>query len=123
MGLTGHIHEESRIMKAGNSELFEQAYNAQAAVDSDGSMLITGCYVTDHGNDKLELKPIVESGPPEIRKPSHVSADTGFSSEKAVLEVENNGAGPTVYCAVEKYNHHRSVGDLLKKAAPPFAAG
>lgn len=111
--------EESRIMKAGNSKHFEQAYNAQAAVDSDGSMLIAGAYVTDHANDKLELKPIVESVPPEIRVPSHVNADSGYFSEKAVLEVENNGAGPTVYCAVEKHGHHRGVDDLLKKAAPP----
>jgi len=29
-------------MKAGNSKHFEQAYNAQAAVDTEGSMLVPG---------------------------------------------------------------------------------
>lgn len=111
--------EESRIMKAGNSKHFEQAYNAQAAVDTEGSMLITGCYVTNHANDKLELKPAVDSIKPEVRTPSHVNSDTGYFSEKAILEVENNGAGPIVYCAVEKHGHHRSVDDLLKKSDPP----
>ena len=33
---------ESRIMKAGNSKHFEQAYNAQAAVDTEVSMLVPG---------------------------------------------------------------------------------
>jgi hypothetical protein len=47
-------------MKAGNGQHFEQAYNAQAAVDV-GSMLIAGEYVTNHGNDKKELEPIVTS--------------------------------------------------------------
>jgi len=32
--------EESRIMKAGSSQHFEQAYNARTAVDTAGSMLI-----------------------------------------------------------------------------------
>lgn len=111
--------EESRIMKAGNSKHFEQAYNAQAAVDTEGSMLVTGCYVTNHANDKLELKPAVDSVSDEVREISHVSSDTGYFSEKAVLEVEDNGAGPIVYCAVEKHGHHRSVVDLLKKSDPP----
>ena len=46
-------YSESRIMKAGNSKHFEQAYNAQAAVDTEGSILVLGEYVTDHANDKL----------------------------------------------------------------------
>ena len=47
---------ESRIMKAGNGKHFEQSYNAQAAVDTEGSMLILGGYVTQHVNDKKELE-------------------------------------------------------------------
>ena len=42
----------------------------------------------------------------------------GFS-EAAVLEVEANGEGPKVYCAVEKQDRHRNVADLVKKADPP----
>ena len=49
-------------MKAGNGEHFEQAYNAQAAVDTD-SYLIVGRYVTDAPNDKEQLNPIIESIP------------------------------------------------------------
>ena len=83
--------DESRIMKAGNSKHFEQAYNAQAAVDTEGSMLVLGEYVTNHANDKLELNPAVKSVAPEIRKVNDAPADTGYFSEKAVLELEAGG--------------------------------
>lgn len=110
--------EESRIMKAGSGQHFEQAYNAQAAVDTEGSMLILGGYVTDHANDKLELKPCVASVDSTVREVSTVCADTGYFSEAAVIEVEAAGDGPAVYCAVEKQGHHRTIADLLKKAEP-----
>ena len=42
---------ESRIMKVGNGSHFEQAYNAQAAVETD-SRLIVAARVTDAPNDK-----------------------------------------------------------------------
>ena len=109
--------EESRIMKAGNGKHYEQAYNAQAAVDTEGSMLIVGQYVTAHANDKQELPVAAASVDPAIREVDTVCADTGYFCEKAVLEVEDDD-GPMVYCAVEKQSHHRTVEDLLKKAEP-----
>ena len=107
---------ESRIMKAGTGDHFEQAYNAQAVVDTEGSMLIVGQYVTAHGIDKEELLPAVQIVKNEVRTITHISADTGYFSEKAVTAVENNNTGPTVYCAVKKQSHHRTVDDLLKKS-------
>lgn len=109
---------ESHIMKAGNGKHFEQAYNAQAAVDTEGSMLILGQYVTNHANDKKELLPSLKSVEPEVREVSDICADTGYFSDTAIKEVENNGEGPTVYCSVEKQSHHRKVEDLLLKTDP-----
>jgi len=113
---------ESRIMKAGNGKHFEQCYNAQAAVDTEGSMLIVGGYVTQRGNDKKELEAVVSSVPEEAREVSNVSADSGFYSEEAVKAIEKEDgkgklAGPEVYCAVGKSKHGRSVEDLKKKEA------
>jgi len=110
--------EESRIMKAGNGSHYDQSYNAQAAVDTEGSMLILGKYVTAHVNDKLELKPCVDSVDSDVRSVSDVSADTGYYSERAVNAVEADDEGPTVYCAVEKNGHHRSVEDLEQREEP-----
>ena len=100
---------ESRIMKAGNGQHFEQSYNAQAAVDTE-TMLIVGEYVTNHGNDKQELKAI-EGSVDAVYTAETVSADTGFFSEEAVKEVERRdeqgvAAGPVVYCCLG-YNMKR----------------
>ena len=105
---------ESRIMKAGNGEHFEQAYNAQAAVETE-TMLVVGQLVTDAPNDKEQLNPVLESIPEEVIEPENVLADTGYYSEAAVVEAESDD-GPTVYCAIEKTGHHRTVSDLEKKA-------
>jgi hypothetical protein len=109
-------------MKVGSNH-FEQSYNAELAVDTEGSMLILGGYVTQHVNDKQELEPIVASVSPEVRQVSDVSADSGFYSEEAVDSVEQvneegKKEGPEVYCAVEKGKHGKKVDDLKKK--PPM---
>lgn len=110
---------ESRIMKAGNGDHFEQAYNAQAAVDTE-TYLIVGQLVTDAPNDKQQLNPVLESIPAEVAEPENVLADTGYYSEDAVKKAEANN-GPTVYCAMAKSSHHVSVTDLEKQpiAVPP----
>jgi transposase len=110
---------ESRIMKNGNSKSFEQCYNAQVAVDTEGSMLIVGGYVTNHCNDKEELVLVTGSVDRELRKVKNVSADNGFYSEEAVKEVEKpdksgNNRGPEVYCAVGKTHHGKTVKELEK---------
>jgi hypothetical protein len=113
---------ESRIMKAGNGSHFEQAYNAQAAVD--GAMLIVGARVSDAPNDKPELpasvaviSPVVA---PEVKA---VLVDSGFYSEAAVAAVEQipdgTPSGVTVYAAVEKPSHHKTLADLLPQPDPP----
>ena len=107
---------ESRIMKAGSGQHFEQAYNAQAAVDTD-SYLIVGRYVTDAPNDKEQLKPVIESIPKEVLNPKNVLADTGYFSEEAVKKAESD-SGPTIYCAIEKTGHHRTIEDLEKRSDP-----
>jgi len=114
---------ESRIMKAGNGSHFEQAYNAQAAVDAE-TYLIVGQLVTDAPNDKQQLNPVLESIPSKVAEPENVLADTGYYSEEAVKKAEADD-GPTIYCAMAKSNHHLSVTDLEKKltdAPPPPSA-
>jgi len=107
---------ESRIMKAGNGSHFEQAYNAQAAVDE--LMLIVGERVSDAPNDKQELAATVASiSSVVVREVRAVLADSGFYSEAAVGAVEQKAdgtaSGLTVYAAVEKHSHHKTVADLL----------
>ena len=113
---------ESRIMKAGNGEHVQQAFNAQAVIDTEGSMLILGEYVTNHANDKRELVPAVACVAPEVRQPSTVCADTGYFSENAVTTIEGTEKAPLIYCAIERLGHHRTVSDLERKALPEAPA-
>ena len=114
---------ESRIMKAGNGNHFEQAYNAQAAVEVE-SRLIVAPRVTDAPNDKQQLAPTTAAIPvPVVGAVGALLVDNGFYSEEAVRAVERDG-GPTVYAAVEKSGHHRTVQDLERRTDPePPAAG
>lgn len=112
---------ESRIMKAGNGGHFEQAYNAQAAVDEQ--MLIVGERVSVAPNDKQELVPTVAAISPVVApEVKAVLVDSGFYSEAAVEAMEQKpdgrATGVIVYAAVEKHSHHKTVADLLPQPEP-----
>ena len=118
---------ESRIMKAGSGQHFEQNFNAQAAVEVD-SRLIVGQRVSQAPNDKQELVPTVQAIPAAVGPLGAVLTDSGFYSEKAVSQIEQRAAGEPsgtlVYAPLDKTSHHRTVADLEKKAEPePPPAG
>jgi transposase len=80
---------ESRIMKTPNG--FEQAYNAQAAVDADSQVIVAES-LTNAGNDKQQVVPMAE----EIEKntgrvPKELSGDCGYCSEDNLEELERLG--------------------------------
>lgn len=113
---------ESRIMKAGNGQHFEQAYNVQAAVDE--AMLIVGQRVSDAPNDKEQLALTVAAISPVVGpEVKAVLVDSGFYSAAAVRMVEQKADGtPTgiiVYAAVQKSSHHKTIADLLPQPEPP----
>ncbi len=116
---------ESRIMKAGSGQHFEQSYNAQAAVEVD-SRLVVGERVSQAPNDKQELVPTVATVVAPVESIAAVLVDSGFYSEAAVRAVEQTSAGQstwtTVYAALEKKGHHRTVSDLEKKEEPAAPA-
>jgi transposase len=112
---------ESRIMKAGNGSHFQQAYNAQAAVDE--RMLIVGERVSVAPNDKEQLVPTVAAISPVVAEEvKAVLVDSGFYSQAAVAAVEQPAEGMptgiTVYASVEKHSHHKTVADLLPQPEP-----
>jgi transposase len=112
---------ESRIMKAGNGNHFEQSYNAQAAVEVQ-SRLIVGERVSQSPNDKQELMADLQAIPSHAGRVEAVLIDSGFFSESAVRAAEQTAegqsSGTTVYAAMERKSHHRSVADLERKAEP-----
>jgi len=113
---------ESRIMKAGSGQHFEQSYNAQAAVEVD-SRLIVGQRVSQAPNDKEQLVPTLATVAAPVASIAAVLTDSGFYSETAVQAVEQAASGrptgTTVYAALERKDHHRAVQDLERKSDPP----
>lgn len=112
---------ESRIMPAGGAGRFEQAYNAQAAVEID-SRLIVGQHVTQATNDKEQLAPTLHSIDPAAGPVKEVLTDSGFVSEVAVRTVEQDDqgqpTGTTVLAAMRREHHGRTVADLEKRVLP-----
>ena len=94
---------ESRIMKDGASKSFEQAYNAQAAVDAD-SQVIVAAVVTQEGNDKRQLVPMIKEVRENMGKmPERVSADTGYFSEPQLTNPSLSGVD--VYVPPDRQKH------------------
>lgn len=99
--------EESRIMPVSGGG-FEQAYNAQAAVDTS-SMLVVALGVTQACNDKEQVAPILEqlaALPKSLGEAKQLLADTGFYSAKNAGACEAHGIDP--FMALKRDEHHPS---------------
>ena len=84
------VDSESRIMVSGGA--FVQAYNAQAAVDTQ-SHIVVAATLTNQGVDAPQLPELVEQVRENTgRTPDVVSADAGYASAENVRHVEGLGA-------------------------------
>jgi len=90
---------ESRLMCKSKNESFEQSYNAQVAVDAEGSALILSARVSQCPADQGELAANVAAVPASVGKPTAVLADKGFAHGRLVEQLEAQGV--EVYCAVQ----------------------
>ena len=71
-------------MRRTKQSAYEQAYNAQAVVDTDGSQLVLGTRVSRCASDRGELVADVDSVPTAIGAPTQVLADNGYATETEV---------------------------------------
>ena len=97
--------EESRIMPVAGGG-YEQAYNAQAAVDTD-TMLVVATGVTQAANDKEQIEPMLATLKVQTAVLGAVEcliADTGFSSEKNIKACDAAKIRPLI--AVARDEHH-----------------
>jgi transposase/IS5 family transposase len=109
--------EESRIMPLAGGG-FEQAYNAQAAVDMD-TLLIVEQHVTDHVNDVHEIEPaLAKLGalPEALGAVEHVVADTGYFSAANVTACEAANVTPSL--ASGRQPHHPPVWERISEPLP-----
>ena len=110
---------ESRIMKCSSSAGFEQAYNAQVAVDQE-SLLIVACSLSNHPNDKAEAEPTLAALPPDLGTPAAAALDNGFWSEKNLAALAKRHIEP--YIATGREPHHKSWQERFAAEPEPPAA-
>jgi hypothetical protein len=101
---------ESRIMRDNSTKAFEQAYNAQLAVDC-ATQIIVSADVTQQANDKHQLAPLMEQIEANTGQiPDRLLADSGYFSADNVELCTNNYSEPFI-CR-----------DRIKHSATPPAA-
>ena len=109
--------EASRIMPVAGGG-FEQAYNAQAAVDAP-TMLVIATGVTQAPNDKEQVKPMLAAlaaHAQTLGKVDCLLADTGFFSETNVRACEAAKIDPLI--AVARDEHHPGWRERHSEPAP-----
>jgi hypothetical protein len=79
---------DGRIMRKNKRAGFTESYNAQAAVDADGSQFIVGKHVSQSASDSTELENGIKSIPNELGKPTAGLLDAGYVDADAIERVE-----------------------------------
>ena len=108
---------ESRIMPV-HAGGFEQAYNAQAAVDAK-TMLVIATGMTQSPNDKEQVEPMLATLRAQEQRLGAVKcliADTGFCSEKNIRACEQAHIEPLI--AVARDEHHPGWRERHSEPAP-----
>jgi transposase len=109
--------EDSRIMPVPGGG-FEQAYNAQAAVDTD-SMLVVASALTQATNDKQHVVPMIkqlQALPQELGRVRRLLADTGYASEDNVNACAQAKIEPLI--ALGREAHHGGLFERFTEPAP-----
>jgi transposase len=108
--------EESRIMPTASG--FEQAYNAQAAVDIE-TMLVIATTVTQEPNDKRQVEPMLDSLqalPETLGTVGTLLADNGYLSAANVKACVKRQIEPLI--ALGREAHHLPLDDRFRTDAP-----
>jgi transposase len=108
---------DSRIMPTSGGG-FEQAYNAQAAVDVN-TMLIVAQHVSQNPNDKQEVAPVLDNldaVAAVIGKAEAMIADTGYFSADNVDACHAHQVEP--YIAAGRHAHYPPLAERLSEPVP-----
>jgi transposase len=113
--------EDSRIMRVAGGG-FDQCYNAQAVVAA-GSLLVVANAVTQAGNDKQQLAPMLEklkALPKELGRSRRMLADNGYFSHANVESCAAAKIEPLI--ALGRSRHHVSWKQRIAAAPRPPSA-
>lgn len=109
---------QSRIMLTSQNG-WQQAWNAQAAVDMDSHLLVGG-HISQAPNDKQELEPVLEALealPEQLGTSKRITADNGYYSEDNLNKAADHEVIP--YVATGRQNHNQRWDERLADPGPP----
>jgi transposase len=111
---------ESRILKTKDG--FIQGYNAQAAVDAAGQVIVAHG-LSNAGNDQQQLSPMldaIEANTGEL--PDELSADAGYCSEANLEGLEQKRVSGYVATGRQKHGEVAATGERTYRAGSRLAA-
>ena len=95
---------DSAIMRKSRRDSYHQAYNAQAAVDAEGSQLIVAVDVIATPSDANHMEPMVEKVRANAGAVTRVLVDGGYVNRDSIQALEDNGV--EVYAAISREDHN-----------------
>jgi transposase len=98
---------DSQLMRKSRREGYQQAYNAQAVVDADGSQLVLATDVLRTPSDANQLEPAIEAVLEGVGRVEAVLADGNYVNADAIERVEKRGIEAYVAISDEEQNVRR----------------
>jgi transposase len=99
---------DSRIMRKSKNETFAQAYNAQLAVDADGSQLILAASISQSSADNNQLQPMLQAASRNVaQRPQAVLADYGYLNGPIIEQIQSQGIEAYVAVSAQAYQRRR----------------
>ena len=110
-------------MRRSMREGFQQAYNAQACVDAEGSLLVLSARISQCASDVHELAPTLAEVPREVGEVTKALADKGYGSGKDIEALEKAGVDAYVSVKPEGTQIRRKHDYRPQPAEPPPVPG
>ncbi|MBV8277083.1 MAG: IS1182 family transposase [Verrucomicrobia bacterium] len=99
---------DSRIMRKSKNQAFAQAYNAQLAVDADGSQLVLAASICQSSADNNELQPMLQAVSDNLgQAPQAVLADHGYLNGPVIEQIQAQGIDAYVAVSAQAYERRR----------------
>jgi transposase len=98
---------DSALMRKSRRDSYQQAYNAQAVVDAEGSQLVLGTDVLRTPSDANQLEPAIAGVPESVGRVEAVLADGGYVNADAIERVQERGIEAYVAISDEEQNVRR----------------
>lgn len=98
------VDPDSSLMRKSKREGYQQAYNAQAAVDAEGGQLIVATDVLQTPSDANELIPMIDKVEKSVGEVKRVLADGGYVNAAELEKLEGRGIEAYVAISDEEQN-------------------